>query len=125
MTSRVPFVGSRILRSISRKFIGVGDLLTHTSPYIELHLRQSGVSEGYNISAREYLSVCFTVLLLHVLVGSTLLYMLFNASEKGNPLIGAAIGVVAGLLMYIYLLVYPKYIVNKRVKKVERTLLYA
>jgi len=124
MTNKVPFVSSPRIRAVAKKFIGIGDLLTHTSPYIALHLRQSGLKEEYKINAREYLSLCFIVSAFYATTVSIILTLLFKYLE-GNPLIGFGIGVAIGLLMYVYLLIYPKYIVSQRVKKIEKNLLFA
>lgn len=125
VSKRIPFVSNPRIRKYSRMFIGIGDILSKTSPYMELILKQSGVAEKYQINARGYLSIAFFMSLVSFLITSVLLSAIFYSVGEGNYAIGPIIGAVVGILMYLYLTLYPKQIVNSRIKYLERNLLFA
>lgn len=122
---KLPFLKSKGIRGMARNFIGVGDILLKLSPYINVSVKQSGIAEGYTVTAREYISVCF-FLAVSLFIGSTVLIttVLFIGKSK-VLIIGPILGTIVGAFVYIILMSYPKSIVNKRVKNLERNLLFA
>ncbi len=118
-------LNSPAIRGTSRIFIGVGSILTHVFPYMKAAVEQSGVREEYNITTREYLAFCFFVAMLMLLGFGGLITAVLVMGNAKNPILGPVIGGVMGLVFFLYLMVYPKSIVNKRVKYLERNLLFA
>ncbi|MBD3262396.1 MAG: hypothetical protein GF334_12160 [Candidatus Altiarchaeales archaeon] len=124
-SNEIPFFRSAKIRSLSKVFIGVGDILNHILPHTDALVDQSGVRERYGVSGREYLAVVFTVSLIMLLgVGGGLTLMLL-AGGADQPFLGLGIGVFLAAAMFFYMMMYPRSIVNKRVKYIERNLLYA
>lgn len=123
--NNLPFLKSIGIRRISRNFIGVGDILLKLSPHTMVSVKQSGIADKYAITAREYVAVCF-FLTLSLLFGSTVLITLVLFLGKSKALIiGPILGIIVGAFVYIMLISYPKSIVNKRVKNLEKNLLFA
>lgn len=122
---KIPFLRKGPIRDISRNFISVGDFLSNLSPYTSVLLKQAGISEEYKISAREYLAICFflaSTLFLTITIGiSIILYV--GGSEL--VILGPGIGAFVGILIYIQLVSYPKVLINRRVRELERDLLFA
>jgi flagellar protein FlaJ len=121
----IPFLREWPIRTLSRNFISIGDFLSKLSPYMPVLLKQSGISEEYKISAREYLAICFFLassLFFTITVGISLILYL-----GGSKLIilGPGIGMFVGMLIYIQLVSYPKVLINRRVRDLERNLLFA
>ncbi|MFH0860472.1 MAG: type II secretion system F family protein [Candidatus Altiarchaeota archaeon] len=125
VSKRIPFIGNPRIRKISRIFLWMGDVLSKTSPYMELLLKQSGVAEEYQINARGYLSVAFFMSLVVFIAFSSAIIAVFHAAGNPNYVIGPLIGAVVGVVMYLYITYFPKQIVNSRVKYIERNLLFA
>ena len=116
---------SHRIRALSRAFISVGDVLSKVSPYIAMHLKQSGIDKDYSISAREYLALCFFIALMTGgMAGFTITWILSMGTKQFMGY-GPVIGLIIGMLSYIQLVAYPKMLVNKRVKDLERNLLFA
>jgi len=125
MVVKIPFIHNHVIQNMSRLFLGVGEILTHIFPFINPAIDQSGVKEEYGISGREYMSLCFTVsMMFFLLVGGSLTIVLKLGRAK-QPMIGLAAGIVIALAMFLYLAFYPRSIVNRRVKYLERNLLFA
>ena len=110
-------------------------------PKISVNLKQSEISSRYNVNAREYMSICLFVSLftfLSISIGiSALMIMggsrnqlvggsinIGNASISTNTIIGPAIGLIVALFLFIQIISYPKVIVNRRVKDIDRNLLF-
>jgi len=123
--TKIPFIENKLIRRFSRLFIGIGEILIHVFPSMELEVDYSGVKEKYDINGREYMAfVVGTSLLFLISIGGMLSIVLWYG-EASNPVIGAIVGVVIGLGVFFSLIMYPKRIVNKRVKYLERNLLFA
>lgn len=121
----IRFLQSQRIRSLSRLFIAVGDLLSRVSPYTSLHLKQSGMDKEYNVTAREYLAVCFFLASGAGVFALILITYILSIGDRKFMMAGPVIGIFMGVLMYIQLVAYPKMIVNKRVKDLEKNLLFA
>jgi flagellar protein FlaJ len=120
------FLKSPVIRNISRLFISVGNLISKIFPHTDLTLKQSGILEDYEITTRAYFSVAITMALLFFAVTTLVTTMLMNMGKKGADVqLAGILGAVVGLMFIIYMMVYPSTIVNKRVKYVERNLLFA
>lgn len=124
-TSKLPFLKSRRIRGVSRNFIGLGDILLKFSPYVNVNIKQSGISDEYSITAREYISVCFFLAVSLFLGSSVLITLVLFIGKSKLLIIGPTLGAIVGAFVYIMLISYPKSIVNRRVKDLEKNLLFA
>ena len=121
----MPFLANPTIRSVAKYFRFMGGILAKVFPYTDLMLKQSGIASQYNITARGFLAICFLVTAVASLGPAALIYLVLNAGGKGNLGLSLLLGGVIGTVMFIYFLAYPKSIVSKRVKYLERTLLFA
>jgi len=122
---RIPFITLSFFRNASKIFIGVGAVLMHVFPYMKNAVEQSGIREEYDINPREYLAFCFFV---SALISCGLAVILAGALSFGKaqmPLLGVGLGLFVGAAMFMYLVLYPQSIVNKRVNQIERNLLFS
>ena len=116
---------SPLIRNVSRYFLSVGDLLSKVSPYIAIQLKQSGLDKDYNVSAREYLATCFFASAFMGILAGTAITLILSMGTKQFASYGPVIGLAVGLLYYFQLASYPKIIVTKRVKDLEKNLIFA
>ncbi|MEM4347721.1 MAG: type II secretion system F family protein [Candidatus Altiarchaeota archaeon] len=122
---KMPLLRKGPLREISKFFIPFGDSMLKVSPYISIQLRQSGLSEEYEISAREYIAFCFLlgcIIAIILTIGLTLILYIGGSSML---ILGPLIGLGVGFLVYFELLSYPKVLIDRRVRDLERNLLFA
>ncbi|MCX6695792.1 MAG: type II secretion system F family protein [Candidatus Altiarchaeota archaeon] len=125
MPSTIPLLQVPLFRNASKLFIGIGDIMSHVFPFMNSTVEQSGIKDQYGINGREYLAFCFTVsAFLLVGIGGLLTLVLKMGGGK-QPLVGLAAGGVLSAAMLFYLAFFPKSIVNRRVKYLERNLLFA
>ncbi len=125
MDQDIPFLKSNSIRKISRIFIGIGDVLGHLFPYMKLTITQSGIRDRYGVTTRDYMAVSFTIGILAFIIITSIVTPLIYAGDGANPEIGVIMGGVVGFGMFFYINMIPKTIVNKRVKYLERNLLFA
>ena len=125
MAARIPLLKITFIREMSRVFLGVGEILTHIFPFINSAIDQSGVKDEYSISGREYMSFCSAVSFFLFLFVGSLIMMVLRLGGGKQPLIGFVAGGAVAAAMFLYLTFYPKSIVNRRVKYLERNLLFA
>jgi archaeal flagellar protein FlaJ len=124
-TVKIPLLSSPVLRNTSRIFIGVGDILLHILPHMKNVVEQSGVREEYTTNGREYLSFAFFIGFLIFLGFGGMISLILVLGNAKDIILGPIIGGVFGLMFFIYLIIIPQSIVNRRVKQVERNLLFA
>jgi len=123
-SKKIAFLKSPTIRKISRYFIGIGEILSRTSPYTSVTLQQSGISSDYNVSAREYFSICFTIALFLFIGSSVTIAGALSIGGSTNLSYGLLFGIIVAAFAYMQLISYPKVIVGRRVKDIERNLLF-
>jgi pilus assembly protein TadC len=124
-TIKIPLLNIAFLRNTSRMFSGIGDILTHVFPYMKGAVDQCGIKDQYGLSAREYLAFCFLASSsIFVGFGGFLTLIMYTGRAR-MPILGPVIGAALGGMFFLYLVLYPKSIVNNRVKMIERNLLFA
>ena len=138
---KIGFLKSGFVRAGSRAFMSVGSILLSVFPKMGVSLKQSGIATEYNVNAREYLSMWFFILLVSFICVSVVVSGLMligggkNAILAGkialgdtklpmDVLIGPIIGGVIGAFLFVQNISYPGVIVNRRVKNIDRNLLF-
>ncbi|VVB52122.1 Type II secretion system (T2SS), protein F [uncultured archaeon] len=122
---KIPFVGNQYLRGVAHAFLGVGSLLQKLNPYLDITLKQSGITQDYKINTRGYIAVAFLGSLMMGATAAVAIYIAIMAGGGKDPAIGLVVGALIGCAIYVYMLMIPKSIVNNRVKYLDRNLLFA
>jgi pilus assembly protein TadC len=121
--------------------MSVGSILLNVFPKMGVSLKQSGIATEYNVNAREYMSMCFFILFLSVVCVSVIVSGLMLVGGGKNAIIGGKlilgdsklpmdiilgpiIGGVIGLFLFVQNISYPGVIVSRRVKSIDRNLLF-
>ncbi|MFC1768663.1 type II secretion system F family protein [Nanoarchaeota archaeon] len=117
--SLVPY---KILRRVSSIFLGYGEKLEHTFKFLKTHLKQA----RFDISVKEYLSRCIASSLIFFIAIEIFLVLIFLAL-KINGFIGFTIliSLIVTIFVFIQQLFYPKVIVSRKVKNLEKNLIPA
>lgn len=124
MNLKIPFapLPVPVLKRISNIFISPGSKFAKSMPYIEENLKQG----NFEIQAEEYCSIMiFTSLLYFVFFTLLLGLLLAKIGLRGGWLLAATVGAIVAFLIALQILMYPKMIVNKKVKNIETNLIYA
>lgn len=108
---------------MSRRFLGIGETLSHMFPGTAFHLEQS----GYDYDEREWMAMAFFSAAFYFIVLSGPLALLTIAARI-DPVraigISFLVGFVVGFVALIYITMYPKLSVTRKVNQVERYLPY-
>lgn len=126
--TRIPFVPFPVYQALNLArtmgLVGAGNNLAKMSPHLALYLYQS----ESNIEAREYASIAiFTSIFWFAITFG--LFVFLNFVVPFIPAnffqIGALASVGLGFTSLLYVLVYPRVIVTKKVRELEKNLLFA
>ncbi|RLJ03534.1 MAG: hypothetical protein DRP11_00345 [Candidatus Aenigmatarchaeota archaeon] len=116
----VPFPMEKT-RKIAHRFLGIGSILAKMRPGLKKDLFQSKI----DIDPVEYMSIVFFVSLFYsLLIGSTVTFL--GLVVRGRiDIIGPIVGLTFFLIPFYYLSLYPKVTAKKRIKTLEKNLLFA
>jgi flagellar protein FlaJ len=118
----LPFPLDKAMK-FSKRFIGIGESLSHMFPGLEFNLEQSDLK----FDAREWMALAFFTGLFYFLVlfgPLSLVTLAARIEPVRGVMISFLVGFVIGLVSLIYLALYPKLTVTKKVNQVERFLPY-
>jgi flagellar protein FlaJ len=103
--------------------IGAGDMVSRMNPHLALSLYQA---ESY-IGPREYASIAvFCSLFWFSMLLGIFVFLGLVAPVPPNFLgIGVAASAGMGLMSFMYILAYPRVVINKKVRELEKNLLFA
>lgn len=110
-------------KRMSRRFLGFGESLSHMFPGIEFHLEQSGL----DFDAREWMALAFFTAIFYfgVLSGPLILVTLAAKVEATKAVVvSLLVGFAIGFTSMIYLAMYPRLTVKRKVSQVEAYLPY-
>jgi len=111
----------KVLKSMSGRFTGIGTKISHTFPYLELNLHQAGI----DIEPEEYGSIMFIVTTFHLVLWSLLFPLLLSKFTDQYLLIGLSMSLVFALLVFIQLSAFPVILVKKKIREIEKNLVFA
>jgi len=110
-------------RRISRRFRGIGESLSHMFPGLEFNLEQSGL----DFDAREWMALAFFSALFYfsVLTGPLILITFAAKVEFSRAIIiSCLVGFSVGFMSLLYIAMYPRLTVKRKVAQVEEYLPY-
>lgn len=108
---------------VSKKFHGIAQFISKISPNTEMQLKQAEM----DITVIEFLSIAvFSSFFIFVSMFATFFLISIRTSTFMEALtFSFPIGVIFFLMALIYIKSYPKVIIAKKIKDIERNLLYA
>lgn len=120
----VPFsiLPQRTILSISKKFTGFGNVMAKTFPYLKLELRQAEIS----LSEQEYGAIMFFQFLFYFVLISVVMFLVGIRVAPENALaLAFTVGGIIALLVLVQLSLYPRIQVKKKIRDLERNLVFA
>ena len=111
-----------LARLLAKPFYGFGSALASANPMLRVELVQAGL----DIDDTEYLAITTWLFLFYAVFFSLIGYVLVRAVDPGKAvLVGDALGLVFGFMVLVQLLVYPKIVVKKKVRELDKNLVFA
>lgn len=120
----IPFspVPLSVAKKMSRSFMGLGVVFSRAFPYLKIELEQAGI----DASPEEYGTIMLFLLVFYFVIFSLLVWMIgIKTGTENSHIIGLTVGGLLGLLVVVQLSLYPKMKVRKRVKDIEKNLVFA
>ena len=108
--------------SLSERFTGIGAKVSKMFPYLKVELIQAEM--GFD--EKEYGAIMFVMFLLYFVLGSIVFFIIALRFAADKALVaGPTMGGILAVLILVQLSLYPKIQVKKKVRDVERNLIYA
>jgi len=121
---KIPYsiIPSNVLKKFSKIFLGLSEILISFSPSFRSTLSQANMP----INEREYLSMCLFAAFSSAIFLFISLFLVIFSLKADNPL-AASLVITLILVFFIFIqqMLYPKLLVNKKVRVVERSLIPA
>ncbi|MBS3058519.1 MAG: type II secretion system F family protein [Candidatus Diapherotrites archaeon] len=110
------------LRKLAGRFLGIGEMFAHAFPYLELQLKQAEI----DLRKEEYGAIIFFLLIFYFAIVSALMYFIAaKFAPKLALLMALTVGGVVGFLVLIQLGSFPAILVKRKVRDIERNLVFA
>ncbi len=111
-----------VLKSFSSRFQGAGGFFGSAFPYLELELKQA----EFPYSKEEYSSYMAVLFLFYALVGFLVAALVsYRVAPDKIFLVSIPLGMITGLLILMQVSLYPKVLVKRKVRNLERNLVFA
>ena len=123
MKKMLPFVPFKlpVAKRLARPFVSLSDLVARLSPNLDVTLQQA----EFDIETREYVSVAvFAAIFWYLIIFSTIYVMAQLLAEATYIGINLTASSILSLMVLVYLLMYPKLVVIRKLKDLDRNLLY-
>jgi flagellar protein FlaJ len=111
-----------LLKSLAPRFKGLARTLTPFFPELDLELKQAGMK----FSSEEYASYVLLAVVFNALIFTSLFYFIFGLLlQPPNHKLWVVSS--AGITLFTLFLqtIYPRYMIQRRAKEIERTLLFS
>ncbi|MBI4043987.1 MAG: type II secretion system F family protein [Candidatus Diapherotrites archaeon] len=116
------FIPTPLLFAMAKPLRGVGGALSHAVGLTPAEFRQAGLEW----TPEEYGSATAILVALYFVFGATLFFVVsLRAFSNPNFLLSMALGLIGGLLVFAQLAVYPRILIKKRVRELDRNLVFA
>jgi len=122
---RIPFIPFPfpLAKSIAQPFFGLGDKLAKLFPDFAVRLNQADME----IKPREYIAIAiFSSFFWAIIIFSILAVISFFIKIPGNFIfIISSVSLAIGFLSFLYIMLYPRLIISRKVTDLDRNLLFA
>ena len=110
------------LKGLAQHFLGIGEMIAHAFPYLDLQLKQAEIS----LKKEEYGAIMFFLFVFYFALISVLAYIIASRFAPKQAILAAlTIGGIAGFLVLIQASAFPAIVIGKKVRDLERNLVFA
>ncbi|PIN85305.1 MAG: hypothetical protein COV47_02795 [Candidatus Diapherotrites archaeon CG11_big_fil_rev_8_21_14_0_20_37_9] len=124
MKHNIPFspLPQELMFKIGERFLSTGARISKLFPFLETELKQGEIG----IEKEMYATIMAIMFAFYFIFGFLVTYIFATRFAPENALsLGLLIGAVFAFLVFFQVLLYPKIIVKKKVRNVERNLIFA
>lgn len=123
MRKTLPFVPFKlkITRKLAHPFVGLSEIVVKLLPHLEVILKQAEL----DIEDREYISIAiFTAIFWFSTLFATIFFLAQTLTGSSFFMINIICSSTISALFFVYLILYPKLIVVRKLRDLDRNLLY-
>jgi pilus assembly protein TadC len=113
------FIPNDVLRKLSFGFFGISSIVEKYFPFLKVNLKQAEM----RLSPKEYISMCIVSTIFFFLIFGFLFMFLMGAFGVQKAYMGFVISFIFAGFTFLQQMMYPKMLVRKRIKGIERNLL--
>lgn len=115
------FLPPNVLRKASANLLGMGERIGKAFPNLGIELKESRL----NYSLREYGAITALLCISYFVLFTLVVFAVTAKISKSAFAIAPVVGAVLALLVMMQLAMYPKILVKKKVREVEKNLVFA
>lgn len=109
------------LKAWSKRWETTGEKLSKGFPKLKLELNQA----GFEYSEKEYLGIGIALFIVYALALSLIFTVTLLAVGSPYFLLGLGAGVILGFLVFMQIILYPKLLIQRKVREMDQNLIYA
>ena len=110
------------MRKIASRFYGVGGIIAKAFPYLDAELQQAGL----DFETEEYGAIAAAQFVIYFVICTFVFFLMaIRIAPKEAIFIAPTTGGIIALLVLVQVTMYPKILLKKRVRDVERNLIFA
>jgi len=125
MKKRIPFVPfpPHLMRRVAKRLYGLGSRFSKLSPGMRVTLQQA----QFDFQPREYFSIAFFSFFFWTFFTFSMFFLLYIILKLPPNFLVTLTGVslIIGFLSFFYIILYPRLIIARKVKDLEKNLLYS
>jgi len=115
------FLPPEVLKKLSYMFFGISSMVERNFPFLKVDLKQAQM----RISSKEYISMCFASTMFFFFTFGVLFIFVLGAFGVKKAYMGFVISLIFSIFAFLEQMMYPKMLVRKRIRGIERNLLAA
>lgn len=110
-----------MLKALSAPFLRFSANAGKMFPTLNYSLKQA----EFNLNDKEYVAIIYFLVIAYTLLVGIITTVLLSKMTENFLLFGAVTGLFVGMMVFIQLIMYPQLLMRKRVKAVEKNLVFA
>lgn len=110
-----------VIEKISKPFLGIGSSLAKAMPYLEMELLQA----KFDVDPKRYASIMVFLGISYFIFFFVFIAVILSRFTELYLLLGFTISAVLSFLIFMQISLYPKMVVKKKIRDLERNLIFA
>ena len=111
----------QFMEKLSKPFLGIGSGLTKAMPYLEMELIQA----KFDVDPKKYASIMVFLGIVYFIFFFAFIALVLSVFTELYLLLAFTISAVLSFMIFMQISLYPKMVVKKKIRDLERNLIFA